>query len=148
MCGHSSAVERYLAKVEVVGSIPTARSNYMRIDEQVLHSMSQHALESFPEEACGFIVRKEDKTIDSIRAANASYSETEYSINPIEYSKVEKNNDIIGIYHSHTNGRAYFSEKDKEHAWNGLFYVVLGVTENEVTETVCYKDGKQIFILR
>lgn len=61
-----------------------------------------------------------------------------FSINPLTFLKIQKqarvdNLDIIGIYHSHPDYPAIPSAFDTKFAWSIYSYIILSVTEGQVT---------------
>lgn len=69
-----------------------------------------------------------------IRANNVARKsrETRFAIDPLEYIEIDKKAEsaelnIIGIYHSHPNGRAEPSKFDQEVAWPSYSYVILSL---------------------
>ncbi|MFQ6010670.1 MAG: Mov34/MPN/PAD-1 family protein [Nitrososphaerales archaeon] len=99
--------------------------------------MWRHVKLSLPEECCGFLLGeiKDMRHVRKVvRADNVAKSsrETKFVIDPSEFMKVEKSAqqadlNIIGIYHSHPNGRAEPSGFDLEVAWPSYSYVILSV---------------------
>ena len=120
-----------------------------------------HARESFPAECCGYLVGARDgAAVDGIvRCRNAQLegehptapergAETGFVISGAElfaFAKTfEGERPARILYHSHTNGRAYFSDVDREvaAAEGGPHYpvqhLVIGVTAEGITELAQY----------
>jgi proteasome lid subunit RPN8/RPN11 len=86
------------------------------IDNIIKNFIKNHSEESYPNEACGFIIEKNFKFL-CVKCFNVSKNpNTSFEIAPIEYLKIKSNCDKIHyIYHSHPQASDYcsFSEKDK-----------------------------------
>ncbi len=131
----------------------------MHIPEEILTEIYGHARSEFPNECCGWLTGpKEGEKVDSVRRAINAYepdshptahdrtAETAYVIDGSDL--LELNRALDGdepprvIYHSHPNGRAYFSETDRRVAtdpWgDGPAYpvkqLVVGIDANRVVE--------------
>ena len=124
-----------------------------------LEQIFAHARESFPNECCGWITGdKDSNTAGGVRRAiNAYEPETHPTAKnrTAQTAFVISDQDLLDlnhtldddvrpriIYHSHPNGRAYFSETDKANAsdpWgDGPAYpvqqIVVGIDGNSVVE--------------
>ncbi|MFF4343066.1 Mov34/MPN/PAD-1 family protein [Kitasatospora sp. NPDC001540] len=123
------------------------------LTEQNLAVIHQHAIEEFPREACGFIlasgVRRARNVIDELHAADPdSYertSATGYALGIEDAifldASFDTDDPVLVIYHSHPNGRAYFSEEDVRRAlldgrpvYPGVLQLVVGVEGGSVRE--------------
>lgn len=119
----------------------------------LLREVARHARECFPEECCGYL------TADAIvRCTNAQGSgihpttpdrgpETGFVIAGAELFAFARSFDGPSparvVYHSHTNGRAYFSEVDRDLvrlAGYPVQHLVVGVTEDAVTEAALFDE--------
>ena len=102
----------------------------MKIPEDILSEVYRHARDEFPNECCGWLTApREGDQVDRVRRAVNAYqpashptapdrtAETAYVIDGADL--LELNDSLDGpepprvIYHSHPNGRAYFSETDR-----------------------------------
>jgi proteasome lid subunit RPN8/RPN11 len=129
----------------------------LTIAADVLARMYAHARAEFPAECCGYLVGpRGGDTVDGIvRCTNAAAAapidpargaETSFAIAGAElivFAKVlDSHRPPRVVYHSHTNGRAYFSPLDRAFACtpDGPAYpvqhVVVGVTADGPTECV------------
>ena len=131
----------------------------MKIPKGVLDEIYRHARETFPNECCGWLIgpRDGDEVARARRAANAydplthptasdRTSETAYVIDGADLLELNRSLDDaeppLVIYHSHPNGRAYFSETDRRVAtdpWgDGPAYpvrqLVIGIDAERVVE--------------
>ncbi len=131
----------------------------LRIPEEVLAEVYRHALEEYPNECCGWLIGLRDgDSVARVRRAVNAYdagshptasdrtAETAYVIDGddlLELSRTLDDDDPPRvIYHSHPNGRAYFSETDRKVAtdpWDGgpvypVQQLVVGISEESVAE--------------
>ncbi len=138
-----------------------------------LEQIFAHARESFPNECCGWITGdKDSNTAGGVRrAVNAYEPETHPTAKnrTAQTAFVISDQDLLDlnhtldddvrpriIYHSHPNGRAYFSETDKANAsdpWgDGPAYpvqqIVVGIDGNSVVEArlFAWDDDAEDFV--
>ncbi len=103
----------------------------MKLNENVIAKIYQHALETYPEECCGIVTGNRDNQTAHVcqNIQNRLHLEdpekhprdarTAYAIERSEAESIftradEKGEGIIAFYHSHVDHEAYFSEMDKE----------------------------------
>ena len=134
--------------------------------------MRRHASEEYPAECCGLLTEGADgihvhpceNIQDSLHAKDPeSYprdSRIAYYIDPQRLFDVVRQAEaaggrLLGIYHSHVDTEAYFSDEDKQRAmaWDepaypGVAYVVFSVYESEVLGYKCFmwSDGERDFV--
>jgi proteasome lid subunit RPN8/RPN11 len=110
------------------------------IDPRTVEEIREHGRQAYPEECCGallgtgrdgsaFVTR-----IEKMRNARGEERRRRYTIDPLEYVRVEREADregieILGFYHSHPDHPARPSEYDREHAMPFFHYVVLAVAD-------------------
>lgn len=83
----------------------------------IQQQVRNHAFQNINEECCGLIVGEGDNSY-SLPCRNTSLEKDKfYSIDPIDYIKHADKN-IIGVYHSHTKGKAEISYLDILNAEN------------------------------
>ena len=112
-----------------------------------LEQMRRHALATYPDECCGFLIGSDVRSggsarraIDSVEpAANEVEGERRrrFVIPPSEILAIERRlegtpRSVVGFYHSHPDHPARPSEFDRDHAWPWYTYVVLSVTKDAV----------------
>ena len=104
-----------------------------------------HAREAYPAECCGYVT---DRAVVRCRNAQAEVAivadrttETAFAIDGAELFALVRSFDTHVparvVYHSHSNGRAYFSTLDREASRVGRYpvqHLVVGVTAEGVTE--------------
>jgi proteasome lid subunit RPN8/RPN11 len=113
------------------------------IGEKPLEEMYKDALQSFPDECCGFFFGKESGTerkITDILVVNNSKEgdkRRRFEIAPRDYMNAERfaeenNLQFLGIYHSHPKHPAIPSEHDRVAAQPYFSYVIISVDDKEI----------------
>jgi proteasome lid subunit RPN8/RPN11 len=114
----------------------------IRIEREPWRAMVEHAREAYPEECCGAMLGSLDgdrKTVTAaLRLANAFQGQrrTRYELRPQDLIEAEREARrqglaLIGIYHSHPDCEAYFSETDLKNSCPWYSFVVLSVRGGE-----------------
>ena len=139
------------------------------IPKFVLDTVYEHARAGFPDECCGYLVGPRDGTrVDGAVACSNAQREGAHPTNPergADEGFVISGRELFGfvrafdsdrppriVYHSHTNGRAYFSEVD--HAASTLEgrpnyavqHLVVGVTAEGLTEAAQFAWSDDGFV--
>lgn len=110
----------------------------IRIEEQAWRTMVEHAQASFPNECCGAMLGEidgADKTVRvavTLRNAFEGSQAARYELRPedlLEADRQARANgmDLVGIFHSHPDCDAYFSETDLKNSCPWYSFVVLSV---------------------
>ena len=110
----------------------------IRVTPAALSAIRDHGRETYPEECCGALIgppggeAPQVTRIERIENARREERHRRYSIEPLEYARVEKIADgegaaVHGFYHSHPDHPAVPSEYDRERALPFFHYVVLAV---------------------
>lgn len=121
------------------------------IPDDVLAVVYAHAIAAFPDECCGYLVGALPGAVDAaVRCRNAQAdaahpiapgrgTDTSFAIAGDELFRFARSFDgdrpARIVYHSHTNGRAYFSALDRRVAAGPAYpvqHVVVGVTAGAV----------------
>ncbi len=145
----------------------------MNIPEDILNEIYRHARAEFPNECCGWLtgprggneivqVRRARNVYDPATHPTASdrTAETAYVIDGDDLLELNRALDDdeppLVIYHSHPNGRAYFSETDRRVAtdpWgDGSAYpvkqLVVGIDASRVVEARLFEwdDSEKGFV--
>jgi proteasome lid subunit RPN8/RPN11 len=100
------------------------------IPGELLEAIYAHALAAFPAECCGYLIGHSPKVVDGAVACRNAQAYGEHPIAPargadtgfviagaelIRFAKsFDGDRPARIVYHSHTNGRAYFSAIDRE----------------------------------
>lgn len=138
------------------------------IPEAVLAAVYAHARAAFPAECCGYLVGPRDGGIDAavactnVQAAEQALpgrgEDTAFAIGGAELLAFARSFDSPRparvVYHSHPNGRAYFSEADRAMAASeaGPIYpvqhLVVGVTARGVVEAaqIAWAEAARDFV--
>lgn len=120
----------------------------VELSPAVLERIYAHARAAFPAECCGY-VRGADEVIACTNAAETA-PERHFAIDGRELFDFARSFDSDRpariIYHSHPNGRAYFSATDLELATAyPVQHLVVGVTAERVTEAALFaSDGAEL----
>ena len=145
----------------------------MNIPGKILEEIYRHAREEFPNECCGWLTGSRDgDEVGRVRGARNAYdpathptasdrtAESAYVIDGDDLLELNRTLDgdepPLVIYHSHPNGRAYFSETDRRVAtdpWgDGPAYpvkqLVVGIDGNRVVEARLFEwnDSEKGFV--
>lgn len=121
------------------GKVLLSLSAYARI--------KAHSILTYPHECCGLLIgRKIDAATWGVvkafpaRNAHRERKSDRYEIEPhviltaINGARAQ-GMEWIGVYHSHPNGLPMPSPTDSETAWEGLIYLIVGISDGEVVAT-------------
>lgn len=117
----------------------------LMIEQTPLNEMLQDALQTFPDECCGFFFgrgRAEGRIITKsivVRNSKDGDKRRRFEISPKDYLKAERFADenelqLLGIYHSHPNHPAIPSEHDRVAAQPYFSYIIISVKENDIAD--------------
>ncbi len=123
------------------------------IPGDVLAEVYAHAISAYPDECCGYLVGAAPGAVEAAVACHNAQADGDHPVAPergadtgfviagAELFRFARRFDTDQpprvIYHSHTNGRAYFSTIDRRMAAGPAYpvqHVVIGVTAREITE--------------
>jgi proteasome lid subunit RPN8/RPN11 len=110
----------------------------IRVETDAWRVMVEHAQAIFPNECCGAMIGSADGDTKSVTVAiplvNAFEGEqsARYELRPEDLLKADREArnrglDLIGIYHSHPDCDAYFSETDLKNSCPWYSFVVLSI---------------------
>jgi len=113
------------------------------IEKKPLDEMYDDALQSFPNECCGFVFGKEigeERIITELLTVNNSKEgdkRRRFEIAPKDYINAERFADqkelqLLGVYHSHPNHPAIPSEHDRIAAQPFFSYIIISVKHEEI----------------
>jgi proteasome lid subunit RPN8/RPN11 len=119
--------------------------------------VESQAAAALPAECCGLLlgrsVNREMVRVDAVvpcanLAADRSHR---FTISPQAfldaYRRARRRGDqVVGTYHSHPRGAAVPSALDRESAWPGASYLILGLGEEEVRERRSWRFGEGEFV--
>jgi proteasome lid subunit RPN8/RPN11 len=114
----------------------------IRIESEPWAEMVAHARETYPNECCGAMLGSLDggeKTVSAaLRLENAheGVQRERYELRPQDLLAADReargrNLDVVGIYHSHPDCGAYFSETDLKNSCPWYSFVVLSIHKGE-----------------
>src|SRR6185369_13266173 len=105
----------------------------IRIESEPWAAMVKHARASYPNECCGAMLGTTDGETKLVRESIALE-------NAFEGDKAarERNMDLIGIYHSHPDCDAYFSQTDLQNSCPWYSFVVLSIQKGEFHHANCW----------
>ena len=119
----------------------------LKINRNHYDEIRRHGEETYPYECCGVLLGQMDddaRTVTSTaRCQNtrADSPHNRYNIDPKELVRIqrqarERDEDIIGFYHSHPDHPAQWSKTDLEEAhWIGCSYVITRVAQGKADLT-------------
>jgi proteasome lid subunit RPN8/RPN11 len=120
------------------------------IPDDVLAAVYAHAIAAFPDECCGYLIGRGPGAVDAAVPCRNAQSDGEHPIAPergADAGFVIAGDELFRfarsfdsdrppriVYHSHTNGRAYFSTVDRRVAAGPTYpvqHIVVGVAAGE-----------------
>ena len=120
----------------------------LRLGQSHYDALRQHGEETYPHECCGVLLGRfnDDGTRVVTSIARAGNTRTDspqnrYNIDPKELVRIqresrEREEDIIGFYHSHPDHPAQWSPTDFNEAhWLGCSYVITSVEKGKAALT-------------
>jgi proteasome lid subunit RPN8/RPN11 len=119
----------------------------LKIGKSHYEAIRRHGEETYPHECCGVLLgQMEDDARIVTSTARAGNTRTDsahnrYNIDPKELVRIqrqarERNEDIIGFYHSHPDHPAGWSRTDLAEAhWFGCSYVITSVEKGKAVLT-------------
>jgi proteasome lid subunit RPN8/RPN11 len=124
----------------------------LKLSRSDYHGLRQHGEETYPHECCGVLLGRfgDDGTRVVTSTARAGNTRTDsarnrYNIDPRELIRIqregrERNEDIVGFYHSHPDHPAQWSSTDLAEAhWFGCSYVITGVEQGKAAITNAFE---------
>jgi proteasome lid subunit RPN8/RPN11 len=120
----------------------------LKISQSAYVSLRQHGEETYPHECCGVLLGHFDdngsKTVSRVARCGNTREDSphnRYNIDPRDLIRIqregrERNEDIVGFYHSHPDHPAQWSPTDLAEAhWFGCSYVITSVEKGNATIT-------------
>jgi proteasome lid subunit RPN8/RPN11 len=119
----------------------------LKISQKDYVAIRRHGEETYPQECCGVLLGQIDGNVRAVAStARCGNTRTDsprnrYHIDPKELVRIqrqarERNEDIIGFYHSHPDHPAHWSPTDLAEAhWIGCSYVITRVVEGKADLT-------------
>lgn len=114
----------------------------IRIEKKPWEEMVAHACSTYPEECCGAMLGRVEGDVkivtEAIRLENAYQGSrrARYELRPEDLIEAEREArrrglQLIGIYHSHPDCPAYFSETDLKNSCPWYSFVVLSIVQGK-----------------
>jgi proteasome lid subunit RPN8/RPN11 len=121
----------------------------IEIDLAPWEQMVAHAEATYPNECCGVMLGKIDGADKSVCIAmpmenvSAGSQAARYELRPEDLLKADREArkhqmDLIGIYHSHPDCDAYFSETDLKNSCPWYSFVVISVQNGRFDHANCW----------
>lgn len=113
------------------------------ISRRHLHAAKLHAARSYPVECCGFLLGVPPSpggaaVVNRVLPTRNRHADARegFLIHPETVLAARREArrvglEVIGFYHSHPDGAASPSERDREHAWRDMSYLILPVAGGE-----------------
>lgn len=118
------------------------------LSDDVLRAIRGHAIAAYPRECCGVVFQGDTGCVAFAGRNVAEDAAHAFEMHPVDRLAVEyerrMGHPVVAIYHSHTQGPAVFSEKDRQYAqaWPDATHIVMAVTERGVIAIHCFRwDG-------
>ncbi len=122
----------------------------VEVPTALLERIYAYARAAFPAECCGYVRGDPPDEVVACTNAAAAAPERHFAIDGRELFDFARSFDTDRpaciVYHSHPNGRAYFSATDRELATAyPVQHLVVGVTAERVTEAAQFtSDGHEL----
>ena len=119
----------------------------LRFERKDYDEIRRHGEETYPYECCGILLGTTDGEVRTVQAAvrcgntRADSPQNRYNIDPKELVRIqregrEREEDIIGFYHSHPDHPAQWSQTDHAEAhWLGCSYIITSVEKGKAALT-------------
>ena len=119
----------------------------LRIKEEELRRLEQHAAEGYPSEVVGILAGSRSAWLVSrVHPLVNERSETRnrYRVGPMEIMRAERSIEtegleVVGYYHSHPDHTARYSDYDREHALPNMSYVIASVLDGRPSDVLAWK---------
>lgn len=117
----------------------TSGMKVLLLGTTVLQSIRSHAEQCYPEEACGLLLgRSQEHVVEALPMANqAEDRRRAYLIDPEDYLRNEYHAEdrgfrIIGVWHTHPDGKPEPSVTDTRMAWPDWHYLIAAVQDGRM----------------
>lgn len=123
----------------------------MRIRQELVDEIIEHAREELPNECCGLVGGSDGEARSVHRVANAAASPLRFQMDPQgqydAWKAIEDaGEDLVAIYHSHTETEAYPSQTDVNEsvAWPEQLYLIVSLADEASPDLRGFwlRDGK------
>ncbi len=125
----------------------------MRIPQDLLDQIVEHARREAPNECCGFVAAKDGVATRVYPARNKRASALAFEIDPREQIRInneiddneERDGQLAAVYHSHTRTEPVPSQTDINFsvAWPGTEWIIVGLgTPEPHVRSFLIEDGR------
>jgi proteasome lid subunit RPN8/RPN11 len=117
------------------------------IAKDAWEAMLAHARAAYPEECCGVMLGAGEEVRLALPLENtAAMRRTRYEIRPEDLLEAtrearERGFGLIGVYHSHPDRDAYFSETDLKNCCPWYLYLVLSIKDGAFDHAACWRPA-------
>jgi len=125
----------------------------IRVEKEAWEAMLVHARETYPNECCGAMLGRagpEKLVTTALRLENAyqGSQRTRYELRPEDLLEAEREArrrglEVVGIYHSHPDCAAYFSETDLKNSCPWYSFVVLSMRGGEFDHATSWRPNAE-----
>jgi proteasome lid subunit RPN8/RPN11 len=122
----------------------------VRIPRDLIDEIVAHAREEAPNECCGLIAGVDGRADRIYRARNSEESPFRYVVDPRDQIRImdeieQADQELVGIYHSHTRSAAYPSQTDVNLAegWPDPLYLICSLEDRDRPDVRAFaiRDG-------
>ncbi len=123
----------------------------LKLPRSLYDSLRRHGEETYPHECCGVLLGQmegDSRQVTSVARCGNTRTDSpqnRYNIDPRELVRIqregrERNEDIVGFYHSHPDHPARWSLTDFAEAhWYGCSYVITSVEKGKAVTTNAFE---------
>ena len=126
----------------------------IKVSDETLDAMHEHALKDFPNECVGFFYGEGNEKTKYVaeylplKNSKSGDQRRRFEIDPKDYLNaekyaMEKNQTLLGVYHSHPLHPAIPSKYDLRRAVPFFSYIIASVNESKVAETTSWQLNEQ-----
>lgn len=102
----------------------------MRLRRRDAEQIMQHARAGLPNEACGLLGGAGDLATAVYCLENAHHSPVSYELTEAGYQllvELDERGELLGVFHSHTEGAPYPSYTDRRQAYWPVYYLIVSM---------------------
>jgi proteasome lid subunit RPN8/RPN11 len=133
--------------IEPGGSLEFADPSMIQLSKNVYDQIRRHGEETYPHECCGVLLGTSNGDSRLVTTAapcgntRTDSPQNRYNIDPRELVRIqregrERDEDILGFYHSHPDHPAQWSKTDLAEAhWFGCSYIITSVEKGKAAVT-------------
>ena len=118
----------------------------IRIQRQAWDTMVSHAEQIFPKECCGVMLGLDGIVREAVPLPNTYTGPQEdffvmdpKDLNRLDAEARQRGLDVLGVFHSHPNCDAYFSQRDLANSCSWFSYVVLSIKNGRFDHAASYR---------